>query len=313
MIRKAVLPVAGYGTRFLPVTKAVPKEMLPIVDRPCVAYVVAEAVEAGLDEIVFVTARGKEAIEAYFDRSPALEAALEAAGKLALRDEVRAVSRAARVVSVRQQEMLGLGHAVLTAEPAVGAQDFAVLLPDDLVDAAVPAIAQLVAAQEPGGAVVALEDVPLEDVRRYGICAGPTTPDGHMRVRTMVEKPEPEHAPSRSSVVGRYVLPAGIFDILRATPPGRGGEIQLTDALAVLAAQDRVLGVHFEGRHFDTGNPVGLLAAQLHWSLKSATWGSATRELLAAVSSELSSGAGPQAGPATPRPATARTPERVPG
>jgi UTP--glucose-1-phosphate uridylyltransferase len=269
-VRKAVLPVAGFGTRFLPVTKAVPKEMLPIVDRPCIEYVVAEAIEAGITEFVFVTARGKGAMEAYFDRSPALEAQLEAAGKRDMLAEVRRVASMATVVSVRQQEQRGLGHAVLTAAPAVGDADFAVLLPDDIVDADSPCIGQLlrVHADVGGGVVVALKPVPREDTRRYGICAGPMVADDRMRVEAMVEKPSPEKAPSNLSIVGRYVLPGEIFEILRGTEPGAGGEIQLTDALAVLAARGRAHGHVFTGRHFDTGNPLGLLDAQLHYTVK---------------------------------------------
>jgi len=281
MGRKAVLPVAGLGTRFLPVTKAVPKELLPIVDRPCVSYVVAEAVEAGFTDVVLVTARGKGAIEDYFDRSPALEATLEAAGKKELLAEVQAVARTATVVSVRQHAMMGLGHAVLTAAPAVGEEDFAVLLPDDLVDATEPCIGQLARAQgETGGVVVALKEVPRAETRRYGICAGDMVLPDRMHVHTMVEKPAPEKAPSNLSIVGRYVLPAEIFGILRETKPGAGGEIQLTDALAVLAARGRVHGVVFQGQHFDTGNPLGLLAAQLHWSLRRPDMAEGTRELL---------------------------------
>ena len=282
MLRKAVLPVAGFGTRFLPVTKAVPKELLPIVDRPCIAYVVAEAVEAGLTDMVMVTARGKGAIEEYFDRAPVLEAALEASGKRELLAEVRAVARTAKVISVRQHEMMGLGHAVLTAAPAVGNQDFAVLLPDDIVDAEVPVIGQLARAHAEvgGGVVVALKDVPREDTRKYGICAGPMIAPDRMHVTAMVEKPAPEDAPSTLSIVGRYVLPGEIFDVLRETKPGKGGEIQLTDALAVLAARGHAHGVVFSGEHFDTGNPVGLLAAQLHWSLKRPDTAEGTRALL---------------------------------
>ncbi len=278
---KAVLPVAGMGTRFLPVTKAVPKEMLPLVDRPCLAYVIAEAVEAGLGDIVLVTSRGKSAIEDYFDRSPALEASLAASGKEALLQEVLSAARLARVVSVRQQEPRGLGHAVLQAAAAVGNQPFAVILPDDIVDSPIPAIGQLLAVQEsPDQAVVALRAVPREKTNRYGICAGPSLGPDRIRIEVMVEKPAPETAPSNLSVVGRYLLPAEIFEILAHTPPGRGGEIQLTDAIAVLAGQGRVQGVMFSGAHFDTGSPVGLLAASLHYALKHPTYGAETAELL---------------------------------
>jgi UTP--glucose-1-phosphate uridylyltransferase len=281
MLRKAVLPAAGLGTRFLPVTKAVPKEMLPLLDRPCIEYVVAEAVEAGLTDIVLVTARGKGAMEDYFDRSPTLEATLEAAGKSALLAEVRRVARLATVVTVRQQEQRGLGHAVLAAAPAVGNEPFAVLLGDDIIDAPRPAIGQLAAVHaEHGGAVVALQEVPWADTKRYGICAGEMESPAVMCVRAMVEKPAPENAPSNLSIVGRYVLPGEIFDILRTTQPGAGGEIQLTDAIAVLAARGDTRGLLFEGRRFDTGNPLGLLEATLHYALQRPEYADGARALL---------------------------------
>ena len=294
MVRKAVLPVAGMGTRFLPVTKAVPKEMLPLVDRPCLAYVVAEAVEAGIEELVFVTARGKGAIEDYFDRSPALEASLEASGKGKLADELRAIARSARIISIRQPEPRGLGHAILCARPAVGDEDFAVILPDDIVDhasvGAPPAIAQLMAVHAASGgaahdgAVVALKEVPRAWTDRYGICAGPWLASGRMRIDQMVEKPAPAVAPSTSSIVGRYILPASIFGILARTPPGRGGELQLTDAIAQLCGNadqpSRVQGVTLSGRHFDTGNPLGLLEASLHWTLQRPEYAEGARAML---------------------------------
>ncbi len=278
-VTKAVLPVAGLGTRFLPLTKAVPKELLPIVDRPCIEYVVAEAVAAGITDLVFVTARGKGAIEDYFDRSPMLEATLEAAGKSALLAEVRRVAQLARVVAVRQDQMRGLGHAVLCAAPAVGNEDFVVILPDDIVDAEEPVVAQLLRVHaEVGGAVVSLKNVPRERTNRYGICAGPMVNETLMRIERMVEKPKPEEAPSTLSIVGRYVLPAAVFDLLRDTRPGAGGEIQLTDALARLPLAH---GHVFSGQHFDTGNPVGLLEAQLHYATKHPEFGAASRALCA--------------------------------
>jgi UTP--glucose-1-phosphate uridylyltransferase len=282
MVRKAVFPVAGLGTRFLPVTKSVPKEMLPLVDRPCFAYVAAEAVEAGITQLVLVTARGKTSLEDYFDRSPALEATLEATGKRALLEEVRAITRHAKIVSVRQHEPRGLGHAVLTAAPAVGDEDFAVILPDDIVDGQPPAIGQLLAIHADfGGAVVALKDVPREHTNRYGICAGPWLRPDLMSIENMVEKPRPEEAPSTSSIVGRYVLPGRIFQILEHTPPGRGGEIQLTDAIAVLAAEGAVRGLRFQGQHFDTGHPLGLLEASIYYALRRPEYTEGTRALLA--------------------------------
>jgi len=279
---KAVLPVAGMGTRFLPLTKAVPKEMLPLVDRPCVAYVIAEAVESGASDIVLITARGKSSIEDYFDRSPALEAALEAAGKLSLANEIRAIARSAQVISLRQQETQGLGHAVLCAAPAISEQeDFAVLLPDDIIDHPVPALQQLLQAQPAKGtAILTLKEIPRERTNRYGICAGPIVGERLRRVDQMVEKPAPDQAPSTSCIVGRYVLPGRIFSILRQTPRGRGNEIQLTDAIAVLASEGQVYGYNFEGQHFDTGNPVGLLSASLHFACKHPLYGAETRELL---------------------------------
>ncbi len=289
VVRTAVLPVAGWGTRFLPVTKAVPKEMLPIVDRPCIAWVVAEAVRSGVEHIVLVTARGKTAMEDYFDRSPGLEAALEASGKRELLGEMKALARHATVISVRQQEQRGLGHAVLMAAPVIGGEDFAVMLPDDIVDdgigddgAALPALGQLLTAhRDLGGVVVALKEVPRADTRKYGICAGEFLPSGVMRVDRMVEKPRPEEAPSNFSIVGRYILPAGIFDLLREQAPGAVGEVQLTDALAVYASRGQAHGVQFRGAHFDTGNPVGLLDANLHFASRHPTLGEAARAVIA--------------------------------
>lgn len=277
--RKVVFPVAGLGTRFLPVTKAVPKEMLPILDRPCIEYVVAEAVEAGMTDVVFVTSRGKGALEDYFDRSPALEASLEASGKRELLADVRRVAALARYVSVRQQEPRGLGHAVLCAEAAVGREPFAVILPDDIVDATRPCLGQLLDVWgETGGAVVALKEVPRPDTKRYGICAGPMVRHDLMRVEAMVEKPAPEEAPSLFSIVGRYILPPEIFDEIRRSPAGALGEIQLTDAIARLPL---VHGLQFQGAHFDTGNPVGLLTAAIHFGLKHPTLAGATQAALA--------------------------------
>lgn len=278
---KAVLPVAGLGTRFLPATKAVPKELLPILDRPCIDYVVAEAVASGIGDIVLITSRGKGAIEEYFDSSPLLEQTLEGGGKLELLAEVRRAARLARVVTVRQDKMRGLGHAVLCAEPAVGNDDFVVILPDDIVDAAVPLVRQLLDVHaEHGGAVVSLKAVPLPDTKKYGICAGPMVRVDRMRVERMVEKPKPEEAPSNLSIVGRYVLPASIFALLRDTQPGAGGEIQLTDALARLPL---VHGHVFSGDHFDTGNPMGLLRATLHYAAKRPAFAGDVRAMCAAV------------------------------
>jgi UTP--glucose-1-phosphate uridylyltransferase len=268
LVRAAVFPVAGRGTRFLPVTKNVPKEVLPIVDRPCIEYVVAEAVAAGIEQVIFVTAQGKDALVDYFLPSPDLEQYLETTGRLDMLETIREVVRLAEVVSVRQDLALGLGHAVLQAKAAVGRQDFAVLLGDDIIDSSTPAIGQLIDVHKAGEAVVALMEVPPEDTGRYGVCAGPMLSPTRMRVDAMVEKPPPDEAPSNFAIVGRYVLPADIWDMLEETQPGRGDEIQLTDAIAKLASQGRVYGQVFEGERFDTGNVLGLLRASLYFALK---------------------------------------------
>jgi UTP--glucose-1-phosphate uridylyltransferase len=266
-VTTAVLPVAGRGTRLLPASKSVPKELLPLLDRPCIDYIVAEAAAAGIERIVLVTSRGKDALADFFDRSPSLEAHLAAAGKHALLDRVLEVCERAEVVTVRQQETLGLGHAVWCARAAVGDEPFAVLLGDEVIFSQEPALGQLLSvhAQAPAGsAAIALMEVAQEDTRRYGICDGEWLDAQRMQVRAMVEKPEPDQAPSRQAIVGRYVLPPDIFEILAQTQPGAGGEIQLTDALAVLAEQGRVIGARFEGERHDTGNALGLLRAAMH-------------------------------------------------
>lgn len=281
-VTKAVLPVAGLGTRFLPVTKSIPKEMLPIADRPCLEYIVAEAVEAGITDLIFVTAAGKGAMEDYFHRSIALEEHLERVGKLDMAKEVRRVGELGTVVTVRQEQALGLGHAVLMGAPATGGEDFAVFLGDDIIDAEVPAIQQLLDVHaEKGGSVVALMDVPREETNRYGICAGEMLRPGLMHVSGMVEKPDPADAPSTYSIVGRYVLSGEIMQILTTTPRGKGGEIQLTDAIAVLADRGEVFGLEFDGDRFDTGNVVGLLRASIHFTLKRPDLAPAMRAALA--------------------------------
>ena len=279
-VRAAVFPVAGRGTRFLPVTKSVPKEVLPIVDRPCIEYVVAEAVAAGIEQMVFVTASGKEALVDYFRPSPDLERYLEETGKGVLLSQIQAVVRMAEVIAVRQDQALGLGHAVLQAKDAVGDQPFAVLLGDDIIDATRPAIGQLMVGRAPGEAVVALMEVPREDTRKYGVCAGTMLSPTRMAVNAMVEKPLPADAPSNFAIVGRYILPADTWSRLEATKAGAGGEIQLTDAIAQLAAEGRVVGQVFEGERFDTGNVVGLLRASMHFALKRPELRDAVKEVI---------------------------------
>ena len=268
-VRKAVLPVAGLGTRFLPVTKAIPKEMLPIVDVPSIQLIVEECVGSGIQEIILVTARGKAALEDHFDRAGELEALLEKKGKTGDLALVRKPTELARVVSVRQAEARGLGHAVLCAREAVGDEPFAVVLGDDLLDASVPGVRQLLDVYERWGTgVVGLKEVALGQEHMYGIVDGTSVGPRQWKLSRLIEKPAPGTAPTRLAAIGRYVLPAEIFPILAETQPGRGGEIQLTDALATLCERRGLHGVEMEGRRFDAGDRGGYVLAQLHWALK---------------------------------------------
>ena len=265
-VRKAVFPVAGMGTRFLPATKAMPKEMLPVVDKPLIQYAVEEAAAAGIEQMIFVTGRNKRAIEDHFDRAPELEAQLAAAGKHDLLEQLMsATPRGVSFVYVRQPEPLGLGHAVLCAQPVVGDEPFAVILADDLIDASPGVTAQLVETYARHGAsVLAVEDVPLADTSKYGIVAStPMGADGEERVTGIVEKPRPEEAPSTLAVVGRYVLRPEIFDELARTERGRGGEIQLTDAIARRVANGEVIARRLVGTRYDCGSKAGFLAANV--------------------------------------------------
>jgi UTP--glucose-1-phosphate uridylyltransferase len=266
---KAVIPVAGMGTRFLPATKAVPKELLPVVDRPALQYIVEEAARAGLPEVLMVTGRNKAAIEDFFDRTPELEAALEKKGDAERLAAVNAATDVAQVHFVRQGEAKGLGHAVLQAAAFVGDAPFAVLLGDDLIDARDHLLEEMLAVQaEHGGSVIALLDVGMENIDKYGAVA--VEPGEHpvidgdevVRVTGLVEKPPADEAPSSLAIIGRYVLAPEIFDALRVTLPGRGGEIQLTDALAALVERgEPVHGVVFSGRRYDTGDRLDYLKA----------------------------------------------------
>jgi UTP--glucose-1-phosphate uridylyltransferase len=268
-VRKAVIPVAGLGTRFLPATKSQPKEMLTLVDRPLIQYAVEEAAASGIDEIILVTGPGKDAIEDHFDSNPELERELMARGKRAEARAVRAVSQLANVVSVRQKKPLGLGHAIGCARELVGDEPFAVLLPDEIIDARVPCIQQLLAVHaRRGGCVVATQRVPRAEISRYGVMKVERLEKRLFRVRGLVEKPTPRRAPSTYAVVGRYILEPEIFDLIARTRPGRGGEIQLTDALARYAAEKPMYAVAFEGKRFDAGNKAGFLAATLHFAGK---------------------------------------------
>ncbi|MEU3287879.1 UTP--glucose-1-phosphate uridylyltransferase GalU [Streptomyces longwoodensis] len=260
-VRKAVVPAAGLGTRFLPATKATPKEMLPVVDKPAIQYVVEEAAAAGLDDILMVTGRHKRAIEDHFDHAFELEQALAAKGDTVRLDAVRDPARLADIHHIRQGDPLGLGHAVLCARHHVGEQPFAVLLGDDLIDPRETLLSRMLEVRgRYGGSVVALMEVPPEQVHRYGCAAvEPSGEDGIVRVTGLVEKPARAQAPSRCAVIGRYVLDPAVFDVLERTPPGRGGEIQLTDALGELAAAGTVHGVVFDGLRYDTGDKADYL------------------------------------------------------
>jgi UTP--glucose-1-phosphate uridylyltransferase len=266
--RKAVIPAAGLGTRFLPATKAVPKELLPIVDIPTIQYIVQEVVASGITDVVLVTGRGKSAIEDHFDVSPELERFLEEKGKGDLLALVREVSRMVRVVSVRQKEPLGLGHAVLMVRHVIGNEPFAVLLGDVIIDAKVPCTKQLVDVYESHGPCIALLAVPRERVHLYGVIAGTRLREGFYHVDALVEKPPADKAPSNLSVLGRYVLPPEIFDILEQTPPGKGGEIQLTDGLQTLAQRSGLYGLETEGHLYDAGDRLGFIEATLAFALK---------------------------------------------
>ncbi len=258
-VRKAVIPAAGLGTRFLPATKAVPKEMLPIVDTPVIQFVVEEAVRAGLTDVLMITGRSKRALEDHFDRVIELEHSLESNGNTAKLAAVRAASELADIHYVRQGDPRGLGHAVLAAASHVGDEPFAVLLGDDLVDPRDPLLEQMIAVQQrEGGSVVALMEVPHDQISLYG-CAAVTGDGDVVAITGLVEKPPVDEAPSDLAIIGRYVLSPTVFDVLRRTPPGRGGEIQLTDALQELIALEPVHGVVFRGRRYDTGDRLDYL------------------------------------------------------
>jgi UTP--glucose-1-phosphate uridylyltransferase len=282
-IRKAVFPVAGLGSRFLPATKASPKEMLPVVDKPLIQYAVEEAAAAGITDMVFVTGRNKRAIEDHFDRVHELESELEAKGKNGLLELARNVLPAGcRCIYIRQSEPLGLGHAVLCAQPAVGEEPFAVLLADDLIDATPPVMQSMVErfATE-GCTLLGVEEVPRASTSSYGIIVPSDPAAAATPVSGIVEKPEPDVAPSRLAVVGRYVLTPAIFPLLAGAAPGRGGEIQLTDAIARLLEQERVIAVRLHGRRYDCGSKLGYLEAMVEYGLRHPETGAAFRRFLA--------------------------------
>jgi UTP--glucose-1-phosphate uridylyltransferase len=282
-IRKAVFPAAGLGTRFLPATKAQPKEMLSLVDKPLIQYVIEEAVAAGLTKIVIVTGRGKSSIEDHFDVSYELEQLLEARGKTDLLEQVRAISNMINVSYVRQGEALGLGHAVLVAKDLVGDEPFAVMLGDDIVDAEVPCMKQMVEVFERVQApVIALQQVPRDEISAYGVIQGTLEPgsDRVYRIDDLIEKPSTEEAPSDLAIIGRYILTPDVFDALENTARDKGGEIQLTNGIRDLKAQRPVYGYRFEGTRHDAGNKLGFLKATVEFALKREDLGAPFREYL---------------------------------
>ncbi|MDI9239771.1 UTP--glucose-1-phosphate uridylyltransferase GalU [Lysobacter sp. LF1] len=289
-IRKAVFPVAGLGTRFLPATKTVPKEMLPIIDRPLIQYAVDEAIEAGCDTLVFVTNRYKHAVADYFDKAYELEQKLERSGKTEQLELVRNVlPEGVRAVFVTQAEALGLGHAVLCAKAVIGDEPFAVVLPDDLIWNRGPgALKQMADAAEASGAsMIAVQDVPREQTASYGIVATDAFQSRQGRIRAIVEKPQPEVAPSNLAVVGRYVLNPRIFSLLESTRPGAGGEIQLTDAIAALLEEEAVNAYRFQGTRFDCGTHIGLIEATIRYALDHEKLSDSARQLMQNALSEL--------------------------
>jgi UTP--glucose-1-phosphate uridylyltransferase len=283
-MRKVVFPVAGLGTRFLPATKVVAKEMLPVLDKPLIQYAVDEAVDAGADTLIFVTNRYKHAIADYFDKAYELESKLAQSGKKELLALVQGtLPKHVRCVFVTQPEALGLGHAVLCARPVVGDEPFGIILADDLIwNAGAGALRQMseLSMREDGAGVIAVEEVPHEQTDKYGIVDASPLSERAAKINLVVEKPRPDVAPSNLAIVGRYILPARIFSLLENTRPGAGGEIQLTDAIEALLAERSVLAYRFEGTRFDCGNKLGLVKATLHMAMQDPKLADATREFI---------------------------------
>lgn len=268
-VKKAVFPVAGLGTRFLPATKSSPKEMLPLIDKPLVQYVVEEAVASGIEQILFVTGRGKRAIEDHFDIAFELEALLHEKGKEDILKEMREIAEMVNIFYVRQKQALGLGHAILCARDFVGEEPFAVLLGDDIIDAEKPCLGQLLEVHNKyRGPVLALEQVPMENISSYGCVKANTISDRVYEITDMVEKPKQKDAPSDLAIIGRYVLTPDIFPILEKQKPGKGGEVQLTDAILKLSQEEAIYGCRFEGIRHDCGDKLGFLKATVDMALK---------------------------------------------
>jgi UTP--glucose-1-phosphate uridylyltransferase len=286
-IRKAVFPAGGLGTRFLPATKVIPKEMLALVDKPIIQYGVEEAVASGIEHIIIVTGRGKGTMEDHFDHSFELEATLERRGKHELLAVSRGVSGMARISYVRQKEPLGLGHAVLCARDLVGDEPFAVVLPNDVIDAKVPCLKQIINIfDQKGGAVLAAMTIEGAAISAYGVLAGSQDKDNPRiyNCTGMVEKPKLEDAPSKQAIIGRYVLTPRVFELLEQTTPGAAGEIQLTDGIKALAREEQVFGYIFEGKRFDAGDKFGMLQATVEFALKRSDLGPQFREYLKGLS-----------------------------
>jgi len=280
-VRKAVITAAGWGTRFLPITRSQPKEMLPLVDKPLIQYSVEEAIKSGIEQVIMVTAMGKRAIEDYFDRSLELEYFLEQKGEIELLRRMREISSMVDIYYVRQKEQLGLGHAILMVKDIVGDEPFAVMLPDDIVDSDVPALKQMIEVHEKYGVgVVAVERVRDEDIGKYGIIEPEPVAQGVYRVLSLVEKPEPSQALSQLGIVGRYILTPFIFDILKFTPPGKSGEVELTDALQLLLKRQKLYAVELKGERYDAGTPLGWLKANMALALKRDDFGPELRGYL---------------------------------
>ncbi len=280
-VSKAVITAAGWGTRFLPVTRSQPKEMLPLVDRPLIQYAVEEAIKAGIEQVIMVTAMGKRAIEDYFDRSFELESFLERKGEAELLKQMKEISGMVDICYVRQKEQLGLGHAIYTAKNIVGDEPFAVILPDDIIVGEAVALKRMIEIYgEYGAGVIAVEKVGDEDTDKYGIIEPRPVSKGIYQIMSLVEKPAPARAPSRLGIVGRYILPPGVFDVLKVTPPDKSNEIQVTDALQLLLKQQNLYAYELEAIRYDTGTPLGWLKANIALALERQDFNPELREYL---------------------------------
>ena len=286
VIKKAVFPVAGLGTRFLPATKANPKEMLPVVDKPLIQYAVEEAMQSGITELIFVTGRNKRSIEDHFDKNVELEASLMASNKSLLLESIRSIIPShVKCIYTRQSEPLGLGHAVLQAKTIINDEPFAVLLADDLTDAKTPVLKQLISQhQKEQASVIAIEDIPKDKTVQYGIVDVSISKDNLYKINSIVEKPQPKDAPSSLGVIGRYVFNPEIFDCLEKIKPGKGGEIQLTDAIQMLLSQQSIFAYQFEGKRYDCGDKLGFMKANIEFSKRHPEIGKEFIEFLKSIS-----------------------------